>query len=169
MAVLPIITYPNPVLSQKTKRVSNFDRSLHTLLDNMFETMYRGRGVGLAAPQVSSELRVTVVDISEDRSEKIELINPEIVEHTGKVKSEEGCLSIPGYRDFVERSKIIRVLAFDRHGKSFELQAEGLLSMCLQHEIDHLDGVLFVDRLSRLKKELFKKWIAKRSAQGEYP
>lgn len=169
MAVLPIITYPDPILSQKTKRVTSFDKKLHGLLDDMFETMYRGRGVGLAAPQVNCDLRVTVVDVSDNRSEKIELINPEIVERIGKVKSEEGCLSIPGYRDFIERSKVIRVLAFDRKGESFELQAEGLLSMCLQHEIDHLDGVLFIDRLGRLKKELFKKWLAKRTSSGEYP
>ena len=165
MARLPIVIYPDPLLKQKTAPVTEFHGQLHRLLDDMAETMYVSKGVGLAAPQVGVLQRVTVIDVSEEGDEIIELINPTIVSSQGKVDSEEGCLSIPEFRDTVERKEKVVVSAFDRHGKPFEVDADDLLAICLQHEIDHLDGILFVDRLSRLKRELFKKWLKKQVAE----
>lgn len=161
MSVREIVIFPDPVLKQVAQPVSSFDRALHKLLDDMAHTMYEAPGVGLAANQVGELTRVAVVDVSRDQDELIELINPEIVSRQGKTSGEEGCLSIPDYRDVVERSERISVKYLDRSGKPLTLEADGLLSVCIQHEIDHLDGVLFVDRLSRLKRELFKKWLKK--------
>ena len=158
MALLEILLYPNPVLKQPTEKVININATTLALLDNMAETMYKARGIGLAAPQVGAIQRVCVVDVSEARNERIDFINPEIVWSEGKTPSEEGCLSIPDYRDTIARKEKIVVQAQDRVGKEFELEADGLLAICIQHEVDHLDGILFVDHLSRLKRELFKRW-----------
>ncbi len=161
MATLPIRIIPDPILKQRAEEVEDFDSALHKLLDDMAETMYEAPGIGLAAPQIGVSRRIAIVDISEDKKGLIELINPEIVNRSGSVASEEGCLSIPEYRDSVTRSKKIEVVAQDRHGKEFSVVAEELMSFALQHEIDHLDGVLFVDRLSYLKKQMWKKWLKK--------
>lgn len=161
MAVKKLVLYPDPRLKERCDTVTAFDAELHTLLDDMAETMIAAVGVGLAAPQIGIQRRIAVIDVSEEQNERIELINPEIVERAGNVSSEEGCLSIPGYRDTLSRSATVRVKAQNRHGEWFELGGEGLLSMCLQHELDHLDGVLFIDRLSRIKREMFRRWLKK--------
>ncbi len=166
MALLPIHTYPDPVLKQTAERVTIFDDKLAKLLEDMAETMYKSDGVGLAANQVGILKRVVVVDVSRTGTEKLFLINPEIIEKSGSVSSEEGCLSVPEYRDTLKRSENIKVKAQNLKGQPFELEAEGILAICLQHELDHLDGVLFVDRLSRLKRELFKR-SRKKMAQQE--
>lgn len=161
MAILPIFKYPDPVLRSPTAEISAFDATLHRFLDSMAETMYGANGIGLAAPQVGKLQRVAVIDVSEERNERIDLVNAHIVQRVGTTSSEEGCLSIPGYRDTIKRSKEVVVEMHDAHGKEVELKAEGLLAICIQHELDHLDGVLFVDHLSRLKRELFKRWLKK--------
>ena len=161
MARLPIRLYPDPILKQVAQPVDQFGKELGKFLDDMYETMCAAKGIGLAAPQVGNPWRVAVVDVGQESPERIELINPEIVSRVGKVPSEEGCLSIPDYRDTIERSREVVVRAFDRTGKEFEIEAADLLSICLQHEIDHLNGILFVDHLSRLKRELFKRWLKK--------
>ena len=159
--MLDLVYYPDERLKCNCEEVEKFDSSLHKSLDQMFDTMYNARGIGLAAPQVGILKRYTVMDVSEDRSEKLEFINPKIIHKSGKEVGEEGCLSIPGYRASVSRATNVTVVAQDRKGDEFELEAEGLLAICLQHEIDHLNGVLFVDKLSRLKKQMFKKWYTK--------
>ena len=163
MAKLNLRFYPDPVLKQKTDLVTEFNSKLDKFLNDMADTMYAEKGVGLAAPQVGSLQRITVIDVSEERNDLKFFINPEIIKKQGKSSGEEGCLSIPGYRDVVERGDIITVRAQDKDGNPFELEASGLLAVCLQHEIDHLDGILFTDRLSRLKRELFKKWYKKQT------
>jgi peptide deformylase len=161
MAILPIRKYPDPVLREQTVEVSNFDKELQDLVDSLAETMYQARGIGLAASQVAVLKRVTVIDVSEARNERIDLVNPHIVQRVGKVSSEEGCLSIPGYRDTIKRNKEIVVQMKDASGNEVELKADGLLAICIQHEVDHLEGVLFIDHLSRIKRELFKHWLRK--------
>lgn len=165
MEPLEIVTYPNPILRSPAAEVNEFGQQLHNLLDSMARTMYLANGIGLAAPQVNVSIRAAVIDISESRSELIKLINPRVVSHSGKVSSEEGCLSIPNYRDTITRHEAVVVEAQDEHGKDLKLTAEGLLAICLQHEIDHLDGILFIDRLSRLKRELFQAWLKRQ--QGD--
>lgn len=166
MAKLEIYKYPNPVLKQVTNNVTEFNSALHKFLDDMSETMYVANGVGLAAPQVGDLRRITVIDVSDERKNLIEFINPQITHREGATTHEEGCLSIPDYREHVDRNAIVHVSAVDRHGKAFEVQAEGLLAICLQHEIDHLDGILFIDRLSRLKKEIFRRWYKKQQGNS---
>jgi peptide deformylase len=161
MAHLPIKKYPDPVLKEKAHLVTSFDSKIKKLAEDMIETMYKEDGVGLAANQVGSLSRIFVLDVSENGDNPIAFINPEITKKAGKKKGDEGCLSIPGFREIVERSATVTVKAQDVDGKTFELEAEGLLSVCIQHELDHLDGTLFVDRLSHLKKQLFKKWLEK--------
>lgn len=162
MSFLDIRLYPDPILKQPASSVEKFDSTLHKLLDDMAETMYEADGIGLAAPQVGVSQRVAVADVSEKRNDVLEVVNPIIVAREGKVPSEEGCLSIPEYRDTIQRSEAVTVQAMDRNGNPIEIKATGLLAICLQHEIDHLDGILFVDHLSRLKRELFKGWLKKR-------
>ncbi len=166
MSKLEILKYPDPLLKQPSQEVSDFDDELHSLLDSMAETMYRASGIGLAAPQIGVLKRITVIDVSREENELKEFINPKILEQSGKTSSEEGCLSIPDYRDIVTRKAEITVQAQDRFGKPYEVKAEGLLAICLQHEIDHLDGILFVDRLSFLKRTMFRNWFKKHS-QGQ--
>ena len=164
MSLLDIHIYPDPVLRQQCAEVTNFDHDLVRLVDDMAETMYTNSGIGLAAPQVGVLKRVLVCDVSDSRQELHHFVNPKIVQAQGHIVFEEGCLSIPEYRDKVRRHQEIIVEAYDKHGKVFEFKAEGLLAVCIQHEIDHLDGILFIDRISRLKRELFKRWYKKRQA-----
>lgn len=166
MSVLEIRKFPDPILKEQCSSVTEFGPQLHRLLDDMRETMYAAEGIGLAAPQIGEKVCVAVVDIGVETSELIELINPVVLTREGKTSSEEGCLSIPRFRETIERAKGITLSAQDRHGKPFELEADGLLSVCIQHEIDHLNGILFVDHLSRLKRELFRRWL-KKNMQNE--
>ena len=161
MAIRKIVTYPDPLLKEVSSKVEVFDQQLINLLDDMYETMQSAHGIGLAAPQIGILQQIAVIDVSEDRTERLNLINPNITWSDGSTPSEEGCLSIPEYRDTLKRSKEVIVEYKDETGKENELRADGLLAICLQHEIDHLNGVLFVDRLSRLKRELFKRWFKK--------
>jgi peptide deformylase len=166
MAVREIVLYPDPILKTVTTPVTTFDKKLNTLLTDMIDTMYANPAAGLAAPQVGELARVTVVDVSRRHNELLEFVNPEIIARAGKTSGEEGCLSIPEFRDTVERAEQITVRALDRKGETFEMQADGFLAICLQHEIDHLNGVLFIDRLSRLKRSLFLKWYRKHYPEG---
>lgn len=161
MALLTILHYPDPRLRQVAKPVATVDDALRRLVDDMAETMYAAPGIGLAAVQVNVALRVVVIDLSETRHTLQVLINPEITERDGKQVFEEGCLSVPGIFGEVERAQHIRVRALGRDGKPFELEAQGLLATCIQHEIDHLDGKVFVDYLSRLKQSRIRKKIEK--------
>jgi len=161
MAIRTILHYPDPRLRQVARPVTTVDDEVRRLVDDMAETMYAAPGVGLAAVQVDVAQRVVVIDLSETRNALQVFINPEIMERDGKQVFEEGCLSVPGVYDEVERSRHIRMRALDRNGQPFELEAEGLLATCIQHEIDHLDGKVFVDYLSRLKQTRIRKKIGK--------
>ncbi|KAF0814528.1 Peptide deformylase 1 [Andreprevotia sp. IGB-42] len=151
MAILNILHYPDERLHTVAKPVTQFDNRLHQMIDDMAQTMYEAPGIGLAATQVDFHQRLIVIDISETKDQLMVLINPEIVEMDGKTTYEEGCLSVPGIYEEVERAEHIRVKALDRNGKPFEIDAHELLAICIQHEIDHLDGKVFVEKLSRLK------------------
>lgn len=151
MALLNILHYPDDRLHTVAKSVTDFGPVLQALIDDMAETMYEAPGIGLAATQVNQHIRLVVIDLSETKDQLQVFINPEIIEMDGAVTGEEGCLSVPGIYETVERAEHIRVRALDRHGQPFELAAEGLLAICIQHEIDHLNGKVFVERLSRLK------------------
>jgi len=163
MARLPILEYPDPRLRIRAEHVTVVDDEIKRLVDDMFETMYAAPGIGLAATQVDVHKRVIVIDVSETRDEPYCLINPEIVWAEGRESYEEGCLSVPGLYEYVERAERIKVRALDRNGEPFELDAEGLLAQCVQHEMDHLEGKLFVDYLSQLKRERLKKRYLKRA------
>ncbi len=152
MAILDILEFPDPRLRTKAKTVTDVNDALRTLIDDMFETMYAAPGVGLAASQVDVHQRLLVIDISEDHSRPLVLINPEILKRAGEEETEEGCLSVPGIFEKVRRADRITVRALDRNGISFEMDAVGLLAVCIQHEMDHLEGKLFVDYLSELKR-----------------
>jgi len=159
MALLTILHDPDPRLRIKAKPVAVFDAKLKTLIEDMFETMYHAPGVGLAATQVAVPLRLAVMDCGNEEtgSQKLVLINPEILDPTDKQEMEEGCLSVPDYKDKVQRFNRLRLKALDAEGKPYELEAEGLLAQAIQHEIDHLDGKLYIDLLSPLKRERLKK------------
>jgi peptide deformylase len=161
MARLTILEFPDPRLRTKAAPVAEVDASIRKLIDDMFETMYAAPGIGLAATQVNVHKRVIVIDISEDRSAPLALINPEIISREGTEETEEGCLSVPGVYDKVTRSEKIRVRTLDRNGKSIEIDADGLLAVCIQHEMDHLEGKLFVDYLSELKRTRIRKKLEK--------
>jgi peptide deformylase len=161
MALLQILEFPDPRLRTRAHPVTQVDAALRTLIDDMFETMYAAPGIGLAATQVNGGKRVLVIDLSERHDEPLALINPEILSRTGVEETEEGCLSVPGYFDKVTRAEKIRVRALDRDGKQIEFDADGLLAVCIQHEIDHLDGKLFVDYLSELKRTRIRKKLEK--------
>ncbi len=165
-----VVKYPDPVLAKRGEAITEFGPELKTLVDEMFDSMYAAQGIGLAAPQISLSKRITVVDVSfkKDPAQKIALINPEIVERTGKQVEEEGCLSLPEIREKVERAAWVKVRAQDVNGKWFEVEGEELLARALQHEIDHLDGVLFIDRISRLKREMVLRKIRKLQKNGEW-
>ena len=170
MAVREIKTYPDPVLRNKTARVETIDDTIQRLIEDMVETMHAAPGVGLAANQVGVPLQVAVIDLStreeqENRHPLLVLINPEILSTQGSVIAEEGCLSIPEYAEKVKRAARVTVRAQDRRGKPFEIEADGLMAKALQHEIDHLNGLLLIDRLSTLKKDIFKRKYKKAALQ----
>ncbi|MGH8150594.1 MAG: peptide deformylase [Steroidobacteraceae bacterium] len=161
MALLPILEFPDPRLREQALRVAQFDGALGGLIDDMLQTMYAAPGIGLAATQVNVRKCVLVIDVSEKRNEPLEFVNPQILSRDGVAKTEEGCLSVPGIFDQVERAAQVRVRAQDRRGEVFERDLEGSLAVCLQHEMDHLDGRLFVDYLSELKRERISKKLEK--------
>jgi peptide deformylase len=166
MAILDILHFPDTRLRNVAKPVEAVDDSVRRLIDDMFETMYDAPGIGLAAIQVNEPRRVIVIDTSEDRSQPLALVNPEIVEKQGVEEMDEGCLSVPGVYETVQRAESIRVRALDRDGQAFEMDADGLLAVCIQHEIDHLDGKLFVDYLSNLKRQRIRKKLEKEARQS---
>jgi peptide deformylase len=161
MATLPILTFPNPRLRNKAHPVGEVDLKVRRLVDDMFETMYAAPGIGLAAIQVDVPLRVVVIDVSDRHDSPLCLINPEILERTGAEEMEEGCLSVPGFYESVNRAERVRVRALDRDGRPFEVDTDGLLAVCIQHEIDHLDGKLFVDYISSLKRQRIRRRLEK--------
>lgn len=168
--VLQIVKYPDPILSRPGEPVTEFNAELRKLVADMFETTYANQGVGLAAPQVGVSKRVTVIDVSMGKNpkDKLAIINPEIIFHEGKLYEEEGCLSFPDIREKVVRAAKVRIRAQDEHGKWFEMDGEDLLARAFQHEIDHLDGVLFLFRMSALKRSLSLRKIRKMQADGEW-
>lgn len=166
MPLLPILHFPDPRLRQIAKPIADFDDSLRQLAADMAETMYEANGVGLAATQVNVHRRIIVIDVSESRNELITLVNPEILTSCGSKKGEEGCLSVPGIYDLVERAEQVRVRYQDVTGVVVERDAEGLLAVCIQHEIDHLNGVMFVDHLSQLKQGRIKNKMIKQARHG---
>jgi len=151
MALLNILQYPDERLHIVAKPVEIFDDRLQTLIDDMAETMYEAPGIGLAATQVNQHIRMLLIDLSETKDQLQVFINPEIIEMDGQTTCEEGCLSVPGIYETVDRAERLTVRAQDRHGQFFEIKADGLLAICLQHEMDHLNGRVFVEKLSRLK------------------
>ena len=168
--ILKIVKYPEPVLSQPGEPVTEFDAELKKLVDDMFETMYASQGIGLAAPQVAVAKRVTVIDLSlgKDPAQKLVLVNPEVIFREGKQYEEEGCLSFPEIREKVQRAAKVRIRAQDLKGKWFEMDGEELLSRAFQHEIDHLDGMLFIFRMSSLKRDLVLRKIRKMQREGTW-
>ncbi|MCL4124154.1 UNVERIFIED_CONTAM: hypothetical protein GTU68_012988 [Idotea baltica] len=156
MALLDVVLFPDEILRTPAVPVENITKETHALINDMVETMYDAPGVGLAAPQVGISQRIIVADVGEENTSLLKLINPEIIERGPKVTSEEGCLSIPGVKETVKRHESVTVKAITPDGKESIIEAEGFLAFCLQHEIDHLDGILFIDYLSKLKKQLIK-------------
>lgn len=165
MALLPILRYPDPRLHTKAKPVGAVDAGIRKLAADMAETMYAAPGIGLAATQVDAHKRLLVLDISEDKSDLRVFINPEILSREGEHEGEEGCLSVPGVYETVKRSERVRVRALNLDGQPFETDADGLLAVCLQHEMDHLDGKVFVEYLSRLKLTRIKARLTKQARE----
>jgi peptide deformylase len=163
--ILPILEYPDKRLRTVAKPVEKINDTINKLIKDMFDTMYNAPGIGLAATQVNSHQRIIVVDVSENQNEPISLINPEIIDKSGEIESEEGCLSVPSYYENVKRANNIRVESLDQNGDAVQTSANGMLAICIQHEIDHLDGILFVDHLSKLKQKRLKKKTKKKSKQ----
>jgi len=163
--ILPILEYPDKRLRTVAKPVEKINDTINKLIKDMFDTMYNAPGIGLAATQVNSHQRIIVVDVSENQNEPISLINPEIIDKSGEIESEEGCLSVPSYYENVKRASNIRIKSIDKNGNSMQTNASGVLAICIQHEIDHLDGILFVDHLSKLKQKRLKKKAQKKSKQ----
>jgi len=157
MAKLDILHFPDKRLRSKAREISNIDDKLRSYIDDMFETMYEAPGIGLAATQVNFHHRVMVIDVSEEKDQPLCFINPVITHKEGVELMQEGCLSVPGFYEDVERAEAITVKALDKQGEPFELTTDGLLAVCIQHEIDHLDGKLFVDYLSPLKRNRIRK------------
>lgn len=167
MAVLKILEFPDPRLRTVARPVTQFDGALGQLVDDMLETMYAADGVGLAATQVDVHRRVVVIDVSEERNEPQVFINPEVTVLDGAMREvKEGCLSVPGFYEPVTRPEHVLVKALDRQGKPFELQPDGLLAVCIQHEIDHLEGKLFVDHISTLKRQRIRSKLEKQHRQS---
>jgi peptide deformylase len=168
--ILKIVKYPEPVLQQAGEPVTEFDEELRTFVANLFETMYKAQGIGLAAQQVGVPKRVTVIDLSlgKDPAQKLVLVNPEIVSRQGKQYEEEGCLSFPEIREKIARAAKVSIRAQDEYGKWFEMDGEELLSRAFQHEIDHLDGILFIFRMSPLKRSLNLRKIRKLQSEGTW-
>ncbi|MFQ5428459.1 MAG: peptide deformylase [Thermodesulfobacteriota bacterium] len=182
MSLLEVLKYPHPFLRKTCEAVPEVDETITTLIDDMFETMYENKGIGLAATQVGVAKRVIVLDVPLDEEDddeaeaggkermerqKLSLVNPEITWREGHVKFEEGCLSVPGVNAEVERAAFIRVRGLDKEGNPVDMEAEGLLAVALQHEIDHLDGILFIDKLSWLKRDRIKRRLRKAALEAE--
>jgi peptide deformylase len=165
MAILEILHFPDPRLRNIAQPVQKVDDDIRQLLDDMLDTMYAAPGIGLAATQVNISARVVVIDVSEEKDQPLCLINPEILELEGVEEMEEGCLSVPGVYEVVQRADRVRLRALDHAGQPFEMLAEGLLAVCIQHEIDHLDGKLFVDYLSQLKRTRIRNKLEKEQRQ----
>ena len=169
MAIMPILEFPDPKLRKKAVPVARVDAALNRLIDDMFETMYAAPGIGLAATQVDVHQRLLVADVSTEKNAPFVLINPEILEKDGVAVTEEGCLSVPGFYEEVERANHIRVRFLDRTGAVNEREFEGLMAVCVQHEIDHLNGRLFVDYLSEAKRQRIRKRLVKERKQQAVP
>jgi peptide deformylase len=168
MAILNILEFPDPRLRTIAKPVTVFDDALRLLIDDMFETMYEAPGIGLAATQVNVHQRLVVIDVSEEKTEPLVLINPQFTLLTEDLEEyQEGCLSVPGFYEVVQRPQRVQVNALDRFGEPFEMLCEGLLAVCIQHECDHLNGKLFVDYLSTLKRDRIKKKLEKQHRQHD--
>jgi len=165
MALLPILRYPDPRLHKKAAPVTTIDASIRKLAADMAETMYAAPGIGLAATQVDQHIRLIIIDVTENKSRLQVFINPEIINKSGDCESEEGCLSVPGIYESVTRAEEVTVKALDLDGKTFELTADGLLAVCIQHEIDHLNGKVFVNYLSRLKQQRIKEKLIKQARE----
>ena len=163
MALLPILRYPDPRLHKKAQPVAAVDARIRKLVADMAETMYAAPGIGLAASQVDQHVRVIVIDISEDKSDLRVFINPELLQQSGECEGDEGCLSVPGIYETVRRASRVRVRALDIDGQAFELDAEGLLAVCIQHEMDHLEGKVFVQYLSPLKQNRIRTKLQKQA------
>ena len=161
MSVLTILEFPDDRLRKKAVKVQVVDDNIKKLVDDMLETMYLAKGIGLAATQVNVHQRIIVIDVSEEKDKPLCLINPEIIAKDGEEESEEGCLSVPGFFEKVKRAESIKVKALDKEGKPFEFEANDLLAVCVQHELDHLEGKLFVDYISSLKRQRIKKKLEK--------
>ncbi len=166
MALLEILHFPDPRLRRMCQPIDDINDDIRVLATDMLETMYEAPGIGLAAAQVNVQKRLLVVDVSEDKNEPLVFINPEILEKNGVEVMQEGCLSVPGFYEDVERADSIKVKAFDQHGNEFTLGADGLLAVCIQHEIDHLDGKLFVDYISPFKRQRIKTKLEKQKRKG---
>lgn len=168
--IYPIVKYGDPILEKPTAPVKSFDAELEALTEDMFASMYAASGVGLAAPQIGKSMRLTVVDVTGGKNPeaKIVLANPEIIHAEGEVREEEGCLSIPGFRGYVMRPQFVTIRAQNAQGESFEIRGENLLARAFCHEIDHLNGILFLQHLSMLKRDLIKRKIKKLKKQGEW-
>jgi peptide deformylase len=168
--IYPIVKYGDPILEKPTPSVKKFDAELEELTEDMFASMYAAQGVGLAAPQIGKSMRLTVVDVTGGKNPeaKIVLANPEIIHAEGEVREEEGCLSIPGFRGYVMRPQFVTVRAQNAKGETFEIRGENLLARAFCHEIDHLNGILFLQHLSMLKRDLIKRKIKKLKKQGEW-
>ncbi|MGA7964911.1 MAG: peptide deformylase [Gammaproteobacteria bacterium] len=169
MALLKILHFPDPRLRQPGVPVETFDAALERTVEDMFETMYAAPGIGLAATQVGITLQLAVIDVSENKNERRVLINPELISREGGCDSEEGCLSVPDYFDTVTRAERVHVRAQDQYGKPYELEAEGLLAVCVQHEMDHLNGQLFIDYLSDLKRRRVRRQLEKARRESRSP
>jgi peptide deformylase len=166
MAILEILQYPDPRLAHPAQRVEKIDDATRRLIDDMVETMYAAPGVGLAATQVDVHKQIVVIDVSEDRSDLRVFINPEVTRREGVAVNQEGCLSVPGIYDNVERAESVTVTALDRNGARFTLNASGMLAACIQHEVDHLQGKVFVERLSDLKQNRIRAKLKKRQRKA---
>ena len=168
--IYPILKYGDPILEKPTKPISQFDAELAELAEDMFATMYAAQGIGLAAPQIGKSIRLTVVDVTSGKNPeaKIVLINPQIIHGEGEKREEEGCLSIPGFRGYVVRPQFVTIKAQDAKGEPFEIRGEDLLARAFCHEIDHLNGILFLQHLSMLKRDLIRRKIKKLKKQGEW-
>lgn len=165
MSVLTVLRFPDERLRTKAKPVKEVNEQIQQIVDDMFETMYAEEGIGLAATQVDIHQRIIVIDVSENRDQPYVLINPEMLEKSGETGIEEGCLSIPESRGFVPRAEKVKIRALDRDGKTYELEADDLLAICIQHEMDHLEGKLFVDYLSALKRQRIRQKLEKMARQ----
>jgi len=165
-----VVKWPDPVLQKRAEEVTVFDEALKTLVNEMFESMYAAQGIGLAAPQIAISKRIAVIDVSFNKipKERIALINPEVTLQQGRQVEEEGCLSLPDIREKVVRAEVVKVRAQNVKGEWFEVEGDELLARALLHEIDHLDGVLFIDRISRLKRELVLRKIRKLQKNNEW-